>query len=238
MKDIRSGSGVPGSAQLKVIRVYLRYIYNPSEHGSSFLSHLSPLTSHLSFTMSESWSPSPRPSVFPTPSRDPPTPPTSRPAATLLASRGSNHTTPIPPSFQAKMAAVCVIPLSTPSYLVTFFFQMAKRVPQSPDVDGATAALKRVSLGAPTSQLRKHSGRSSFVLSPGMAARRNKPLFKLSDITGEEPGGGAAGAGPAVGVPDETEWPPRRPEAVSSTPFANFGKIVYALVLISGSSPP
>jgi hypothetical protein len=115
---------------------------------------------------------------------------------------------------------------------------MAKRVPQSPDVDSATAALKRVSLGPPTSQLRKHSGRSSFVLSPGMAARRNKPLFKLSDITGEqEPGGGAAGAGPAVGVPEETEWPPRHPEAVSSTPFANFGKIVYALLLISGSSP-
>ena len=118
-------------------------------------------------------------------------------------------------------------------------FQMAKRVPQSPDVDSATAAMKRVSLGAPTNQLRKNSGRPSFVLSPGMAARRNKPLFKLSDITGEqEPGGGAAGAGSAVGVPDEAEWPPRRPAAVSSTPFANFGKIVYALLLISGPPPP
>lgn len=111
---------------------------------------------------------------------------------------------------------------------------MAKRVPQSPDVDGATAALKRVSLGAPTTQLRTLSGRPSF-LSSGMAARRNKPLFRLSDITGEqEPGGGAAGASPAD-VPDETEWPPRRPP--SSTPFANFGKIVYALLLISGSFP-
>lgn len=71
-----------------------------------------------------------------------------------------------------------------------------------------------------------------------MAARRNKPLFKLSDITGEqESGGGAAGAGPAVDVPNEaeSEWPPRRPAAVSSTPFSNFGKIVYALLLISGS---
>jgi hypothetical protein len=115
---------------------------------------------------------------------------------------------------------------------------MAKRVPQSPDVDSTTAALKRVSLGAPTGQLRKRPGRPSFVLSPGMAARRNKPLFKLSDITGEqESGGGAADAGPAVGVPDETEWPPRSPAAVSSTPFANFGKIVYALLPISGSSP-
>lgn len=118
-------------------------------------------------------------------------------------------------------------------------FQMAKRVPQSPDVDGATAAMKRVSLGAPTNQLRKQSGRPSFVLSPGMAARRNKPLFKLSDITGEqEPGGGAADAGSAVGVPDEAEWPPRRPAAVSSTPFANFGKIVYAFLLISRSLLP
>ncbi len=119
---------------------------------------------------------------------------------------------------------------------------MAKRVPQSPDVDDLTAAFKRVSLGAPPTQLRTHSGgptfRSGSHLSPGMAARRNKPLFKLSDITGEQdPGGGAAGAGAAVGVPDETEWPPRLPVAVSSTPFTNFGKIVYALLLISRSSP-
>jgi mitogen-activated protein kinase kinase len=108
---------------------------------------------------------------------------------------------------------------------------MAKRVPQSPDVEDATAAFKRFSLGAPTTQLRTHSAGPSFrsgsAFSPGMAARRNKPLFKLSDITGEqESGGGAAGAGPAVGVPDETEWPPRRSVAVTSTPFANFGKIV------------
>jgi mitogen-activated protein kinase kinase len=120
---------------------------------------------------------------------------------------------------------------------------MAKRVPQTPEIDSATAAMKRVSLGAPTTHLRTHSGRPSFrsgsALSSGMAARRNKPLFKLSDITGEqEPGGGAAGASPAVGVPNETEWPPRRPEAVSSTPFANFGKIVYALLLIFASHPP
>jgi mitogen-activated protein kinase kinase len=111
---------------------------------------------------------------------------------------------------------------------------MAKRVPQTPDVDGATAAFKRVNLGSPTTQLRTHSGgppfRSGSALSSGMAARRNKPLFKLSDITGEqEPGGGATGAGSALGVPDETEWPSQRAAAVTSTPFANFGKIVYAL---------
>jgi mitogen-activated protein kinase kinase len=129
------------------------------------------------------------------------------------------------------------------SFLSDNALQMAKRVPQSPDVDGATAAFKRVSLGAPTTQLRTHSAgppfRSGSAFSSGMAARRNKPLFKLSDITGEqESGGGAAGAGSAVGVPDETEWPPRRTVAVTSTPFANFGKIVYALLVMVELFPP
>lgn len=141
-----------------------------------------------------------------------------------------------PPAFRQKWRQYASF--LSPPLLFGNVFQMAKRVPQSPDIDSATAAMKRVSLGS-TNQLRKHSGRSSFVLSPGMAARRNKPLFKLSDITGEqEPGGGGAkGAGPAVDVPNEaeSEWPPRRPAAVSSTPFSNFGKIVYALLLISGS---
>ncbi|KAI9511186.1 kinase-like protein [Russula earlei] len=61
-----------------------------------------------------------------------------------------------------------------------------------------------------------------------MAARRNKPLFKLSDITGDqqEASGGALGAGPATDNPRDTEWPPRRSAAVTNTPFANFGKIV------------
>src|ERR1700742_1056066 len=118
-----------------------------------------------------------------------------------------------------------------PSYLSLLFpcrhvhvlFQMAKRVPQTPDIDGATAAFKRVSLGAPTTQMRTASGtplRPGQVISPGMAARRNKPLFKLSDITGErEPGGGAADAGPAAVVPDDAPWPLRRPAVVANTPF-------------------
>jgi hypothetical protein len=41
-----------------------------------------------------------------------------------------------------------------------------------------------------------------------------------------------------VGVPDETEWPSRRAAAVTSTPFANFGKIVYALQSSSSRSFP
>jgi mitogen-activated protein kinase kinase len=109
---------------------------------------------------------------------------------------------------------------------------MANRASQSPDVDTATAAFKRISLGAPTSQLRTPSGglplRPSPVLSPGMAARRNKPVFKLSDITGEQPlGGGDADAGPGAAASADTDWPPRRSVAATSTPFANFGKIVY-----------
>lgn len=153
------------------------------------------------------------PPVFPTPSRNPPSPPSSRSAAGLLAAT-SNGATPIPPSLQAKMAA------------------MANRVSQSPDVDAVSAAFKRVSLGAPTSQLRVSSSSPQIhpitVASPtGMAARRNKPLFRLSDITGEQEfGGGSAGAGNGVGTATHTEWPPRRPAVATSTPFANFGKIV------------
>jgi mitogen-activated protein kinase kinase len=113
---------------------------------------------------------------------------------------------------------------------------MANRASQSPDVDAATAAFKRISLGAPTSQLRTPSGgpplRPSSVLSPGMAARRNKPVFKLSDITGEL-GGDDADAGPGAAVPADTDWPPRRSAAASSTPFANFGKIVYVPLTIT-----
>jgi hypothetical protein len=68
--------------------------------------------------MSESLSHSPRPSGFPTPSRNPPTPPSSRSAH--LASRGGNAT-PLPPSLQAKMAAVCIPRLSVRSYPIMSF---------------------------------------------------------------------------------------------------------------------
>jgi len=104
---------------------------------------------------------------------------------------------------------------------------MVKRVPQASDVDAATAAFKRISLGAPPTQLRTPSGgaphRHGPVFPSGMAARRNKPLFKLSDITGE-----AAGAGPVEVVPDDAAWLSHRSAAATDTPFANFGKIVYA----------
>jgi mitogen-activated protein kinase kinase len=110
---------------------------------------------------------------------------------------------------------------------------MVKRVPQPSDVDAATAAFKRISLGAPPTQLRTPSGgaphRHGPVFPSGMAARRNKPLFKLSDITGErESGGGTAGAGPVEVVPDDAAWLSHHSAAATDTPFANFGKIVYA----------
>jgi mitogen-activated protein kinase kinase len=193
--------------------------------SSEVIPSLYPLSSP---PMSDSLSAPPRPSVFPTPSRNPPGPPSSRSVATLLASRG-NGATPIPASLQEKMAAVCTLPISVPSSLDTsfLFFQMVKRVPQASDVDAATAAFKRISLGAPPTQLRTPSGgaphRHGPVFPSGMAARRNKPLFKLSDITGE-----AASAGPVEVVPDDPASLSHRSAAATDTPFANFGKIVYA----------
>ena len=119
MKDIRSGSGGlqswAGQCTAQKSSESSSATFTTRAQFFLSLSHLSP-----SSTMSESFSPSARPSLFPTPSRDPPSPPTSRPVSTLLASRGS-HATPIPPSLQAKMAAVCIIPLSAPSYPIASF---------------------------------------------------------------------------------------------------------------------
>jgi mitogen-activated protein kinase kinase len=113
---------------------------------------------------------------------------------------------------------------------------MVKRVPQSSDVDAATAAFKRISLGSSPTQLRTPSGgalhRHGSILPSGMAARRNKPLFKLSDIMGES-GGGAAGAGPVALVPDDAAWPARLSPAATDTPFSNFGRIVYAFLVLT-----
>ncbi|TFY65949.1 hypothetical protein EVG20_g5149 [Dentipellis fragilis] len=65
------------------------------------------------------------------------------------------------------------------------------------------------------------------------AARRNKPGFKLSDITSGSAGPSGAGLGagaPSLNQDDSAdprrgEWPPRRPSAMG-TPFSNFSKIV------------
>ena len=214
---------VPGA--LHFAQLLLRYIYNPSAVSLSLSSR--PTSSHsqcpsLSHPLPD------RPSspllleTHPARPRLVPLPISWLPEAAIQLQ--------YPPAFRQKWqlyASFFSLSFSSNNVL-----KMAKRVPQSPDVEDATAAFKRFSLGAPTTQFRTQSSGPSFrsgsLLTPGMAARRNKPLFKLSDITGEQQsGGGAAGAGPAVGVPDVSERPPRRPAGVTSTPFANFGKIVY-----------
>src|SRR5712671_659507 len=102
-----SGSGGPhGTVNLSPSR--------PIIHNTNNLS----LSSLLPPTMSDSLQASPRPSLFPTPSRDPPGPPSSRSVATLLASRG-NGATPIPRSLQEKMVAVCTLPFSFVYYALT-----------------------------------------------------------------------------------------------------------------------
>jgi mitogen-activated protein kinase kinase len=60
----------------------------------------------------------------------------------------------------------------------------------------------------------------------GLAAKRAKPSFKLSDINGDV-GGGALGAGLGAGRPSLADpTPARRPPSNFGSPFSNFGKIV------------
>jgi mitogen-activated protein kinase kinase len=106
-------------------------------------------------------------------------------------------------------------------------------------VDNATDALARASLATadPTTSTttpRAHSfpvpTRGSSGRVGGLAAKRPKPSFKLSDINGGDlVGGGAAGAGLGLGRPnlfDRPTNPPRRPNSNFASPFSNFGKIV------------
>ncbi|VDC06980.1 unnamed protein product [Peniophora sp. CBMAI 1063] len=147
----------------------------------------------------------------PLPARSAPGAPSNRNVGSLLQNRGGQRggATPIPPSLQAKMAA------------------MANRAQQPPSAnpDATAAALGRMQLGdrGPASAPavpRMPSGR------PGMGGlKRNKPGFKLSDITGED-NSSAANAGLGAGAPSlNREWQPRKP-VVTGTPFANFRKIV------------
>lgn len=107
---------------------------------------------------------------------------------------------------------------------------MANRAQQPPSAnpDAAAAALGRMQLGdrGPASAPavpRMPPGR------PGVGGlKRNKPGFKLSDITGDDTSS-AANAGLGAGAPSlaRQEWQPRKP--VAGTPFANFRKIVCVL---------
>ncbi|TFY76698.1 hypothetical protein EWM64_g7314, partial [Hericium alpestre] len=110
----------------------------------------------------------------------------SRSVTSLLANRAPGGATPIPPSLQAKMAA------------------MANRAnhanhPQPREVDNATAALKHASLNslAPNPVPPPPAfPRGSPAVRGGL--RRNRPGFKLSDITGESSAGpSSAGLGAA-----------------------------------------
>lgn len=132
---------------------------------------------------------------------------------------------------------------------------MANRASKSPaqPVDQATAAFQRATLndGPAHPVLRPHNAASGHMQNgarpppPSLAAKagpggmkRNRPGFKLSDITGDPngpgPSGGAAGAGLGAGAPslaeDSPSWPPRRPQDSFGTPFSNFGKIVYVFL--------
>ena len=103
---------------------------------------------------------------------------------------------------------------------------MANRAQQPPNAnpDAAAAALGRMALG----DRQPASAPAVPRLAPGRPGggglKRNKPGFKLSDITGED-ASSAANAGLGAGAPSlAREWQPRKP--VTGTPFANFRKIV------------
>lgn len=117
-------------------------------------------------------------------------------------------------------------------------------------IDSATEVLARASLATAdpiTTPPRAHSypipvvsrsssSRGGGVVGGGvggLAAKRAKPSFKLSDINGGDIiGGGAAGAGLGLGRPNlfddrpTTTNPPRRTHSNFASPFSNFGKIV------------
>ncbi|CDO68987.1 hypothetical protein BN946_scf184762.g3 [Trametes cinnabarina] len=130
--------------------------------------------------------------------------------------RGNIGSTPIPPSLQAKMAA------------------LASRAPNSSpvSVDAATHALKHAGLSdrplpSPGPSLRAPAsapatGRPGPPSLGGLAARRmgkNVPKLSGMDI-------GLQNAGLGSGRPNQEDEPPRRNQGTFSTPFANFGKIV------------
>ncbi|KAF7428217.1 hypothetical protein PC9H_007438 [Pleurotus ostreatus] len=123
---------------------------------------------------------------------------------------GQAHT-PIPPSLQAKMAAMANRASSS---------QNIHNPNQSPDLRTAH------SFPSPSPSIRGRGGTS-------MPGRRLKPGFTLKDIDptaipSPSTSGGAHGAGLGAGRPalPPSELPRRTPPANFGTPFANFSKIV------------
>ncbi|TFY52695.1 hypothetical protein EVJ58_g9867, partial [Rhodofomes roseus] len=170
------------------------------------------------------------PAVRPAPALTPRPPPTSARSSVggLLNNRRPLGSTPIPPSLQAKMAA------------------LAQRGHQSSAgvkvMDGAVSGVANISLADRPGNL---SGPHKPASSPGpsrpgppiggLAARRMKagvPKLNPNDVPGglhlPPVGAGPQGAGLGVGRPIMEDEPHRRPSQDNfSTPFSNFSKIVY-----------
>jgi mitogen-activated protein kinase kinase len=105
----------------------------------------------------------------------------------------------------------------------------------SSSIESATTAFKNVSLHEHHPSLRAANSYPLPSSAPhrggraGLAGRRLKPGFKLSDIDGAgiptPKGGGAGGAGLGAGRPPLASDPPKRPSTFV-TPFSSFGKVV------------
>jgi mitogen-activated protein kinase kinase len=150
------------------------------------------------------------------------------PRRTLTDLIGVQGSTPIPPSLQARMAAVCR--LSLRSFYITVVFQMANRQSPMPAVDFG-AAFERANNVSPIHPT-LHAA-SSFPIARGrgggMATRRMRPALTLKDIDpslASIPTGGAMGAGLGAGRPSLADDAPKRPPPKLGSPFSNFSKIV------------
>ncbi|EKM53987.1 uncharacterized protein PHACADRAFT_257528 [Phanerochaete carnosa HHB-10118-sp] len=137
----------------------------------------------------------------------------------LLANRKPMASTPIPPSLQAKMAAMAARsqqPGNTMDATTNAFQSMTLR-------DRPVHPMLRSAQSAPSAP-----GKAPGPLS-GLAARRAAPKLKVMDIPGGSlmpSGGGPSNAGLGGGRPNMDELPRRSPQQTWGTPFSNFGKIV------------
>jgi len=140
----------------------------------------------------------------------------------------TNVSTPIPPSLQAKMAAIANRGGPAPT---------SHNFNSSTPVDAAAAMLHRAHLDSHPVLLPAHSFPRGAKPS-SMAARRQKPAFKLRDIDANLiPDSGPAAFGLAPGRPSALPEA-RRPQANNfASPFSNFSKIVYVPRLVISSHP-